>query len=249
VSSRPIGFDRKIELSWLEMTAQLVAEGFDVADVKARLDILLEGQLSNEGVRSAKSKTITVLMRVWSRIPNNLHAFRHEALALLHNCPRQEEVAVHWGMCSAAYPFFVDLAAATGRLLRLQATVGLDQIKRRLIEIYGERSTLHYALQRVARSLVDWGTLSDTEHRGVYVGAPKIDLTPDKLLQSWLIEALLISSGQEMRPFDALAGSLALFPFAMDIMPHDLRSSTRLEIFQQGLNEDYVMLKEDRDKG
>lgn len=249
MSRKVIRYDQHIKLEWLESTAQLVAEGLDSVELKSRLDLLLEGKLSDKGQRSVRSKAETVLMRVWSRVPSHVIELRDEGLQLLASRSGQLRVAVHWGMSAAGYTYFGDVAGVTGRLLRLQDTVSAPQIRRRMVESYGDRTTLYNALRRMMRTYVDWGVLSDTEHRGVYVGGPKIDLTADKRLQSWLIEALLISTGHEMRPFDSLAGGLALFPFAMDIMPHDLRSSRRLEIFQQGLNQDYVMFKEDCDKG
>ena len=65
---------------------------------------------------------------------------------------RYSAYGVHWGMCLATYPFFRDVAAATGRLLALQESAALSQIVRRMAESWSERTTATRAVQRVVRS-------------------------------------------------------------------------------------------------
>jgi hypothetical protein len=82
-------------------------------------------------------------------------------------------------MALAAYPFFMDLMAAVGRLIALQSAATLAQLTRRMIENWGDRSTLRRAVQRVLRSVVQWGILKDGRARGSYVVAGQKILVPD----------------------------------------------------------------------
>ena len=91
-------------------------------------------------------------------------------------------------MCLAAYPFFHDVAATTGRLLALQGRAALSQIVRRVTEVWGTRSTVTRAAQRVVRSFIDWGALTETGARGIYGPAPKIAVHGGGL-GAWLSEA------------------------------------------------------------
>ena len=113
-----IGFDRKIRLSWLDATADWAAQGLPAAAIRTRLDRLLDGQVAGNGPHSARGKNMTVLMHVWVLVPRTLVQLRNEGLNLLDNRFGRDRLPLHWGMCLATYPFFRDVAATTGRLLR-----------------------------------------------------------------------------------------------------------------------------------
>ena len=75
-----IGFDRKIRLSWLDATAEWVAQGKSAAEIRGKLDLLLEGEVTGE---AARKKTKSVLLRTWLLVPDHLQALRDEGLVLL----------------------------------------------------------------------------------------------------------------------------------------------------------------------
>ena len=197
-----IGFDRKIGLSWLDATADWAALGLSPAAIRQRLHRLLDGQVAGEGPHSARGKTMTVLLHVWVLVPKEIAALRDAGLALLSGRAGRDRLPVHWGMCLATYPFFRDVAATTGRLLALQGRAALAQIVRRMTETRGTRSSVPRATQRVVRSFVDWGALTETGDRGVYAPAPKIAVPGD--VGAWLLKA---GSGR--------AGHASFYPFRM----------------------------------
>ncbi len=121
---KQIGFSQRIRLEWLQYTANLVLAGNDKGAVSSSLQELLKDKVSVGGkaVRGNKEKAITILMKIWLNVPGELEAVRDDGLELLKTLPRKDQIAVHWGMAMAAYPFWATVAANTGRLLRLQGT-------------------------------------------------------------------------------------------------------------------------------
>ena len=238
-----IGFDRKIEMNWLDATASWAAQGLLVAEVRQCLRRLLEEKVAGTGHRSARGKTVTVLLHIWVLVPGALAPLRHDGFALLRRRSGRECLPLHWGMCMATYPFFRDIAATIGRLLSLQGKVALSQIVRRMTESWGERSTLVRAVQRVVRSLVEWGVLLETDERGIFSSAPKITLAHGDGLGPWMLEAGLSNSEEQARPFRSMVNAAALFPFDLKLSPSDVGSNPRLEIYRQGLDQDLVILK------
>jgi hypothetical protein len=245
-SRRIVGFDRKIQLSWLDATADWASQGLSVADIRARLEQLLEGQVSGSGYRGAREKTMTVLLHVWVQVPRALVPLRDDGLALLQDRSGRDRLPLHWGMCVATYPFFRDVAATTGRLLSIQGTAALSQVVRRMAESWGERSTLIRAVQRVVRSFVEWGILVETDERGIFSAAPKIIVVQGNELGPWLLEAGISNTEGQARPFRSLVGSASFFPLELKLSLRDVGNSPGLEVYRQGLDEDVVILKERR---
>ncbi len=240
---RTIGFDRKIQLNWLDATADWTAQRLSVADIRLRLEQLLEGKVAGDGSHSARGKTMTVLLHIWVRVPDPLIPLRDDGLALLRGRSGRDRLPLHWGMCVATYPLFHDVATTTGRLLSLQGTAALSQIVRRMTESWGERSTLIRAVQRVVRSFVEWGVLVETDDRGIFSPAPKITVADSGGVGPWLLEAGISNWNRQARPFRSLVGAASFFPLSLKLSPRDVGSSPRLELYRQGLDEDVVMLK------
>ncbi len=219
--SGEVGFGQRIQLDWLERTAQLYIAGHTRDEIEESLQAFLQDRLSiGSDARSGnRALTILILLKVWVVVPNGLESLRDEGLELLKRLPSKEHLVVHWGMVMAVYPFFQALAETVGRLLRLQGTVAASQVQRRMREQFGERSTVERATRRTLRCLID-------------------------RLAEWLVEASLIASGSASSTLKAITQNPALFPFTTEsINIRGLESHSRLELLRQGLDEDVIMLR------
>ena len=233
-----VGFDRKIRLEWLDATAAWTAAGCPAAEIRSRLHDLLDGSV---GGAKARANTVTVLVHVWVQVPGGLEPLRDEGLALLNDRGKRDRLPLHWGMCMATYPFFRSVASAAGRLTAVQGTASLSQITRRVSQRWGERSTVTRAVQRVVRSLVLWGVLTEEDDRGVFAQAAKLRLPKEDPAGAWLLEAALADSGGSPRPLDALRKDAALFPFFLDVTASQIGARPGMEVHRQGLDEDLVV--------
>ena len=146
-------------------------------------------------------------------------------------------------MCLATYPLFREVAATTGQLLALQGEAALAQVVRRVAESWGERSTLTRAVQRVVRSFVDWGVLTETSRKGVFLPAARVAVLGGDGIGAWLLEADLLGRGRREYPLRGLVGAPSVFPFDMALSVRDVLGNPRLEICREGLDEDVVILK------
>jgi hypothetical protein len=241
-----VGFSQRIRLEWLEYTADLVLAGNSRSAVADALQQLLMDKVSvgGEAERSNRSKTITILTRIWSTAPSELEAFRTRGLELMCQIPPQDRIVLHWGMTAAAYPFWADVAIQVGRLMRLQGAASAAQVQRRMAEHYGQRETVSRATRRVMSSFVDWGMLSRAEEKGIYVLGLSVPVRDPRLV-SWLVEATLRAGPNSVAPLRHILANPALFPFRLKaIHPEDLiQSSVGLEVLRQGIDVDLVELR------
>ena len=241
--SEQIGFSQRIQLDWLEYTANLVLAGNSREEIVAALGERLRQQLSvgNDPQRGNRDKAITILTKVWVRVPEDLRSLRDEGLELLQRADSKEHMLVHWSMCMAAYPFFGTVADATGRLLRLQGTAAAAQVQRRVRERLGERETVARATRRILRAFVDWGALLETDEKGIYRGAPK-RATGDSVLSIWVIQASLHARDGKRQSASALLRGPHLFPFEIGLPSiRELEACECLEITLHGLDHEVLL--------
>ncbi len=234
-----IGFDRRIDLEWLDAAAARAAAGSSSAELRGYLWNLLDDVIGGD---SARRKTVTVLNHVWGDVPPTASGLRTRALARLADATVQERLALHWAMMLATYPVFTDVAASAGRLMTLQGFFSLAQLTRRLVGSWGERSTLTRAIQRIVRSMIQWGALRDTDTRGMYEAAPETPCIGHET-GALLVEALLIDAEASSTPLDQLLRHPALFPFHLQLHTGHLRTAAQFRVHRQGLDSDFIELR------
>ncbi len=235
-----VGFDRKLKRDWLDAFADQVAKGEDTPTLRTFLHERLKSDHPGD---TARGKTMTVLMRIWALVPDEDRRLRQDAFDLLKVIPAQDRIWLHWGMSLLAYPLFRDTATAIGRLLKLQGEFTLGQLQRKLMDGWGERSTVTRAFQRIVRSMVEWEALADAQTPGHFQALPPIT-TNSKPLQLWFLRASLQASRTEMIEANQLFSQPLAFPFRLTIKKTDLRRSKDFTIHRQGIDMDMVSITE-----
>lgn len=240
-----IGYNRTVKLRWLDETVDMVLAGMPDSDIYSSLKERLEGELSigSSAVRGSREKTITLLMKTWVRVPDDLRELRQDAFELMKGIRRQERLPLHWGMTMAVYPFWRVVAEVTGRLFRLQGSAAPRQVQRRVKELMGEREVVARSARYVLRAFADWGVVADSERQGEYQCSPARLIT-DPELAKWLYEAVVVSLPDGASDFRSLVSSPGLFPFQLPAMsPAQLSGANRVEVIRHSLEESMVKLK------
>ncbi|NSW92055.1 MAG: hypothetical protein HPY74_15535 [Firmicutes bacterium] len=235
-----IGFVRSIKLDWLNKTVRTyldLKEAYTKDNekyckkVKEVLDEYLMEYIKEEN----RKKTISILTRTWLNVEQQHMHIRDRALELFKTADENEKIAIHWCMLMMAYPVFLDITATIGKLLNLQDGFSLSMVKRRIYEIWGERSTLKYAIDKIVRSITEWGVVEDGSKRGEYKRKEPFNIhnTEIKLL---LIEAYLIATKKTYLQFVEVNSLNELFPFKLDLGLGDFHGSKAFNLNKMGLD-------------
>lgn len=242
-----IGIKQAIRFEWMQKTANLLLAGLDSKTIRQELHEFLSRKKGDgsEGLRSEKTRTFAVnnLMKIWvSPDPVLLH-FRDASLVFLHENPSLG-IAVHWGMISAAYPFWFNVARQTGRLLALQDQVTQTQIINRMKERYGDRQTIFRYTRYVLRSFVAWGILEDSQTKGCYEISTFAKMTNPKLTVLF-IEAALHAIPEGRSSLDLLLNAPGFFPFQSPVVTGDFISlnSDQIDVDHYGFDSDLLKLR------
>jgi hypothetical protein len=239
-----IGFSQLIKPAWLDMTVQQKLEGHSPKLIRAKLDKFLSDQISVGSIArgNTRQKTISILSKMWLNVPKPIESFRNDGLDLFKRIPENRQIAVHWGMAMASYPFFATSAEIVGRLLRLQNEISIAQVQKRIAEKMGEKETIKRAVRQLMYSWVEWGGLKKTDKKGQFTATNLLTLT-DIELTTWILEAALIANKGDSAILHSLVNySPALFPFKLSsnyFIPNE-----RLETFNQGVNDISVALSD-----
>ena len=241
-----VGIDRLIRLQWLESATRLLIAGNDPQTIKTVLEEMLAANFpgSLQERRSSLGKTITVLVKTWVRVPEELQMLRDRALNFLRERPELPHLPLHWGMIMAVYPFWGAVASQTGRLLKLQADVTAAQIRRRLLESYGDRTTVSRRVRYVLRAFIDWGVIKETNEKGVYGKGASLAIH-DPMLIGWLVEAALWARPNGSAALTDIINSTSIFPFYLKPLSGEnlITVSPHLEILRQGLDSHLITLR------
>jgi hypothetical protein len=234
--NRMIGFDRKLQLDWLDHTIGLCLDNLAPNLFAEQLDNRLSGEIAGS---EARRKTAIVLRRIWANVPEEHRRLRNEALDMARRISPGDRLWLHWGMSLLAYPFFRDVAATVGQLGRLQGAFSQAQIQRRMIEGWGQRTTLERAVRRLLRTFVEWQVLLDAGVRGSYNLAPA-QQTGNRDLALWLMDCALCAHEAEQVPLRELGQLPYTFPFDLTPFSDSIRHSGRFEVSRQGLDLEMV---------
>jgi hypothetical protein len=173
-------------------------------------------------------------------VPEKAEPLKQAALKCVATASGEMRVGVHWAMVAGTHPFFFDVATHVEKLTKLHGQANRSQIKRRMTETWGDRSTLERTIQHVLRSMAQWELLRAGEEQGSIIGPARRADVNDEVGQL-LLHSVLLSHGKGL-PFFHLIDHPALFPFAVKVTARDLIRNPIFRVQRQGDQSDIVEL-------
>ena len=105
-------------------------------------------------------------MNIWVYENDYTDSLRNEALRLIQK-DSDYALPVHWCMMLAAYPVFRDMCRLIGKIGEFEEKITTKQIKQKLFDEWGERSTLYHSIDKLIATLKALDVLESSKV-GVY---------------------------------------------------------------------------------
>lgn len=233
-----IGFLHYVKSEWLDAVVSYYCKSNDLKLIKEKLGKLISYETQSNEV---KRKTIDVLTRTWIRIPKNQTSIQTNALEIYQKVEPSEYIILHWGMLLMAYPFFRDVCNVIGKLNDLYGEIPTSQLHQRMIEKWGERTSMIRATDRVIQSMLQWKILEKKGHKLLVrkqIKISRIDLC------LWFLETLLHSEQTDSIAYDRLITLPTIFPFQIDVPFYYVKKSKRFEYAIHGMNVGMLSLRQ-----
>ena len=204
--AKMVGLSRNLKLPWLNEVVRLYAEGLDDNQIKEKLNEYLSFEI---GSPTVLRKTREILMNIWVYENDYTAALRDEALRLFQK-DSDYALPVHWCMMLSAYPVFQDMCRLIGKIGEFEETITTKQIKQKLFDEWGERSTLYHSSDKLISTLKALEAL-DSEKTGVYP-IKKHEFSKPEIVDFLLYVMMKIDDAGYYSLLD-LENSVYLFPF------------------------------------
>lgn len=230
-----VGLSRNLKLEWLNETARLRQENLSETELKARLTEYLSREIvSPTNLR----KTREILMRLWVYDDDNKN-LRDLAVKMYKDFPNAAQ-AIHWSLLIVTYPIFGCLSKIIGRLFELCEVITTRQIKQKLFDELGERSTLFHSTDKIIATLKDIGALT-ARKAGEFTFTPRI--VDEEEVIALMIRSALLSDGGSYFRLSELEKLNVLYPFRYRVTLELLSDEKFFTVTNFG-GEPVVMLKE-----
>ncbi len=147
--AKMVGLSRNLKPQWLKKTVELVMAGLSENEIKEQLNEYLSFEIESP---TNLRKTREILMNIWVYENDYTAALKESGLKLIEADP-DNTLSVNWFMMMAAYPVFVDMCKLIGKMTEFEETITLAQIKQKLFDEWGERTTLFHSIDKLVATL------------------------------------------------------------------------------------------------
>lgn len=204
--AKMVGLSRNLKLQWLNKVVELASNGLTEQEIKNQLNEYLSFEISSP---TNLRKTREILMNIWVYENDISNKLRDEAVGIVRDAPEYALVA-HWCMMMATYPVFVDMCKLIGRLSEFQDEITLSQIKQKLYDEWGERTTLYHSIDKLISTLKELSVLQ-CEKPGKYQ-IVKHEVRNGRI-SAFMVYAMMLVDDSGYYSFTDLSNSVYFYPF------------------------------------
>lgn len=216
--AKMVGLSRPIKIEWLNKTVELIKEGKTTDEISKELKFYLSFEVKDE---TNLNKTRSSLIKIWVKTPDEYNEIKEHALKIYDN-ENTNRLLVHWCMMLLAYPVFSDTTSLIGKMADIQGTFTTSWLKQKLLDLWGERTTLLYSVDKILQTLKNIGAIENIKQGEYKIKNYEIQNEAEKSLIVMTIIAMKIKAYYEVTELSEIP---QMFPFKYNISHELLHNS------------------------
>lgn len=204
--AKMVGLSRNLKLQWLNKVVELVLEKHTEKEIKDQLNDYLSFEIeSPTNIR----KTREILMNIWVYDNELSSKIKAPALELIKAYP-EYDLVIHWCMMMAAYPVFVDMCNLIGKMSEFQDEITLAQLKQKLFDEWGERTTLFHSIDKLVATLKALDVMVCDKPGKYHVNTHRVS---NPRIVAFMVYAMMLVDDSGYYTFTNINSSTYFFPF------------------------------------
>lgn len=204
--AKMVGLSRNLKLQWLNKVVEMILEGHTEQEIKNQLNEYLSFEIeSPTNIR----KTREILMNIWVYDNELSGKIKAPALELIKAYP-EYDLVIHWCMLMAAYPVFVDMCKLIGKMSEFQDEITLAQLKQKLFDEWGERTTLFHSIDKLVATLKALDVMVCDKPGKYHVNSHRVS---NPKIVAFMVYSMMIVDDSGYYTFTDINSSTYLFPF------------------------------------
>lgn len=221
--AKMVGLSRNLKLQWLNKVVELVQEGLTEQEIKKQLTEYLSYEIESP---TNNRKTREILMNIWVYENDNSNRLKSIALALIKTYP-EYSLEIHWCMMISAYPVFMDMCKLIGKMTEFQDEIILSQLKQKLFDEWGERTTLFHSIDKLIATFKALNVLVCTKPGKYNVNIHKVE---NSKIVTFMVYTIMSVDDGGYYTFSDINSSMYLFPFEYKIEKETILEDNRFTI-------------------
>lgn len=221
--AKAVGFSRNLKMQWLNKAVELLNRNLEEAEYKDALNEYLGFEIGSAiNIR----KTREILMHIWFYENDETNDIRKIGLSLIHEYP-DDALPIHWCMMLITYPVFADMCKLIGRISDFQDEITLAQLKQKLFDEWGERTTLFHSTDKIISTMKELGALSCYKPGKYHIENHSVN---NEQLVNFMLFVGMKVCGNSYYTFSDISNMGILFPFEYHLNKEQLVTDERFVV-------------------
>lgn len=218
--AKMVGLSRNLKISWLNQVVELTSGDLAKNEIKDKLNEYLAFEI---GSPTNIRKTREILMNIWYYDNDYSDRLRLMAVKLIKEYP-EYALEIHWCMMLAAYPVFIDMCKLIGKMSEFQDEITLAQLKQKLFDEWGERTTLYHSIDKLISTLKEFQVLKCDKPGKYHINRHVISKSE---ISNFMVYSMMLVDDSGYYSFQEINASTYLFPFDYKIEKEALLQDER----------------------
>lgn len=204
--AKMIGLSRNLKLQWLNKIVDLIRDGLTEQEIKDQLNEYLSFEIESP---TNLRKTREILMNIWVYDNDLPGKIKTSALELIKTYP-EYDLVIHWCMMMATYPVFADMCKLIGKMSEFQDEITLAQLKQKLFDEWGERTTLYHSIDKLVATLKAFNVMVCEKPGKYHINNSRVS---NPKIVAFMVYTMMLVDDSGYYTFTDINSSTYLFPF------------------------------------